>query len=112
MRTFAQESETLIMAEDCYRERVVVMACAAFQSLCCLATVGLLFSFPPRDRSQTIALLATTQVCLLISFLNVTMLGAVGANSRVLSFAKSLVWIPGIAMAYVVLYCIAVWMRS
>jgi len=112
MQPFVQKSDTSNMTEDSYRERVIAMACAAFQSITCLATVGLLFSFPPPDRSQTIALLATTQVCLLIAFLNATMLGAAGSNLRILSFGKSLLWIPGVAMACLAAYCIVLWARS
>ena len=100
------------MTEESYRERLIAILVSAFQSLSCLGTIGLLFAFPPPDRSVTITLLATTQVCLLVAFLNTTMLGAVGSNSRILSVGKFVLWVPGIAMACLAAYCIVLWTKS
>ncbi|MCA9198769.1 MAG: hypothetical protein KDA87_14570 [Planctomycetales bacterium] len=100
------------MVDDPHQERLIVMLCAAFQSLSCLGTVGLLFAFPPPERSQAIMLLITTQICLLVSFLNTTMLGALGTRAGMVSFARFLLWVPGMAMACLAMYCIFLFARS
>lgn len=97
------------MSDDVFRERVIAIACAAFQALACLATVGLLFAFPPPNRSLAVFLLSTTQLCLLITFLNTTVLGAAGSDPRVVGLCKRVLWVPGVAMAAMAAYCIILW---